>query len=685
MLVGGGFVLASVVVAFTAERWMTAHIWSHQQQLFSERLDSIEAFLDRKEELIQQTGQPDAYREGIQSEAVRQLTAKFFTTPSPEKSYPFILDSGGRMVLHPQWAAGEERLAREDFIQRIVAEKDGAMIYTFEGVKEWCLFRTYEPWQWHLVYTIPVDLLYRDVRQFQRAFLAGMASISLAVLALLGWGISFLTRPIAHLTSAATEIAAGKLETPIHVSGSDEIAVLARSFGRMSEVIREKIRRLDSEIMQRKRAQEALAQLNKTLEARVAERTEELKRSNEQLSAARQAAEDASKAKSEFLANMSHEIRTPMNAIIGFGEMLAEDERLPKELSQYAEIICMAGHSLLTIINDILDFSKIEAGKLKVEIIDCSVAELLRNLEVLLEPSARAKGLEFKVLQCDDLPAVIRTDPVRLRQCLINLVNNAIKFTEKGHVYVNVSLQSESPAGPFFIRFDVEDTGIGIEPDKLQTIFEPFVQADSSTTRKYGGTGLGLTITKHLVERLGGTISVSSRPGRGSVFTLTLPANVDVHQQAVVNKYDCAAPSKPLPLGSLKFKGEILVAEDAPANQIYIRALLEKMGLSVTIVENGQKAVEAVQQKSFDLVFMDMQMPVMSGYEATEKILALNPRLPVVALTASAMLGDSDKCLKAGCVEYLSKPIERKELIRVLQTYLPNSDQTRIPQTIASA
>ncbi|HOL90124.1 MAG TPA: HAMP domain-containing protein, partial [Anaerohalosphaeraceae bacterium] len=270
MLVGGGFVLASVVVAFTAERWMTAHIWSHQQQLFSERLDSIEAFLDRKEELIQQTGQPDAYREGIQSEAVRQLTAKFFTTPSPEKSYPFILDSGGRMVLHPQWAAGEERLAREDFIQRIVAEKDGAMIYTFEGVKEWCLFRTYEPWQWHLVYTIPVDLLYRDVRQFQRAFLAGMASISLAVLALLGWGISFLTRPIAHLTSAATEIAAGKLETPIHVSGSDEIAVLARSFGRMSEVIREKIRRLDSEIMQRKRAQEALAQLNKTLEARVA-------------------------------------------------------------------------------------------------------------------------------------------------------------------------------------------------------------------------------------------------------------------------------------------------------------------------------------------------------------------------------------------------------------------------------
>jgi signal transduction histidine kinase/ActR/RegA family two-component response regulator len=684
LLVGGGFVLASAVVVVTAERWMTQRIQGSQQMLFSERLDSIQALLDRKEELLQQTGLPQAYRDGVQSETLRQLAAKYY--PSPDViSYPFIVDSAGRVILHPKRPFGDEQLAQKDYIQYIISEGSGTLVYTCEGLTKWCLFRTYEPWQWHIVYTIPQDVLYRDVHQFRWTFLSVMTAVSLAVLGLLAWGVSFLTSPIAHLTSAAAQISDGKLDTPIHASGTDEIAILARGFRRMSEVIREKIRRLDCEIAQRKRAQENLAQLNKTLENRVAERTEELKRSNEQLLAARLAAEAASRAKSDFLANMSHEIRTPMNAIIGFGEMLAEDARLPEDLSRYAGIICMAGRNLLTIINDILDFSKIEAGKLKVEIIDCSVAELLENLDVLLRPSAENKGLKFEILQCDDLPAIIRTDPVRVRQCLINLVNNAIKFTEKGHVYVNVSLISETPSGPFWIRFDVEDTGIGIEPDKLQTIFEPFTQADSSTTRKYGGTGLGLTITKHLAERLGGTISVTSRPGSGSVFTLTIPTHVDVHQQPSVNKYDRAASSKPLPIQNYQFRGEILVAEDAPANQIFIQALLKKMGLSVTIAENGQKAVEAVQQRTFDLVFMDMQMPVMNGYEATEKIKALHPNLPVVALTASAMLGDSEKCFKAGCVEYLVKPIERKKLIEVLQTYLPASEQSPSETACTSA
>ncbi|HOK66671.1 MAG TPA: HAMP domain-containing protein, partial [Anaerohalosphaeraceae bacterium] len=295
-LVGGGFVLASAAVMLTAERWMTGRIRDNQQQLFAERLDSIRAFLDRKEELIRQTGQPDAYREGIQREALRQLAEKYYPSPSLP-SYPFIIDVQGRVVLHPRMAFGDEQAAQEDFIRHIIAEGNGTLVYTFEGVEKWCLFRPYEPWQWYLVYTIPVEILYRDVRQFRWTFLSVMSAVTLTVLGLLGWGISFLIRPIAHLTSAAKEMADGKLNTPIHISGAEEIAVLARSFCRMSEVIRDKIRRLDSEIAQRKRAQENLAQLNRTLELRVAERTEELKRSNEQLSAARQAAEDASKAK----------------------------------------------------------------------------------------------------------------------------------------------------------------------------------------------------------------------------------------------------------------------------------------------------------------------------------------------------------------------------------------------------
>lgn len=248
---------------------------------------------------------------------------------------------------------------------------------------------------------------------------------------------------------------------------------------------------------------------------------DKLKESMEELKVMAEKAMQADKAKSEFLANMSHEIRTPMNSIIGFSEVLVEDETLDEEHKNYVNIIRQSGTTLLSIINDILDFSKIESGKLNIEIIDCSVSETLEPIEMMLEPVSRDKGIEFAVHRGEDVPEIIQSDPVRLGQCLLNLANNAVKFTESGHVYVQIN--TEIVDGREFIRFDVEDTGIGIPEDKLLTIFDSFTQADGSTTRKFGGSGLGLTITKRLMEMMGGDVSATSTVGKGSVFTMRMP------------------------------------------------------------------------------------------------------------------------------------------------------------------
>ena len=403
--------------------------------------------------------------------------------------------------------------------------------------------------------------------------------------------------------------------------------------------------------------------------------TEEI---NEQLLEATARANDmaaqakmANMAKSQFLANMSHEIRTPMNAILGFCDILVQEE-LSDEQRDYVNTIRRSGDNLMTIINDILDFSKIEAGNMDLELIECSLEEILGNVGSLLRPKVTEKGLDFQILYRTALPATIRTDPTRLEQCLINLAGNAIKFTERGHVHIIVSLQG-TDANPL-IRFDVEDTGIGIPSDKQQAIFQLFTQADGSTTRKFGGTGLGLTITKQLVELMGGDVSVKSEPGAGSVFTLMISAGVDVNAQPKLGKEhmkDYTEQAKPIT--NETYSGKVLIVEDAPANQMLIKTLLQKVGFAPVLVENGKLAVEAATSESFDLILMDMQMPVMNGYEVTKALRHKGITAPIVALTAHTIKGDEEKCLAAGCDDYLSKPIGRDKLHKVLAKYLSNN------------
>ncbi|MDX1925622.1 MAG: PAS domain S-box protein [Pirellulaceae bacterium] len=404
------------------------------------------------------------------------------------------------------------------------------------------------------------------------------------------------------------------------------------------------------------------------------------------LKSARVAAEAASRSKSEFLANMSHEIRTPMTAILGYADLLAEyllEVQAEERTREYVQTIKRNGDHLLSIINDILDISKIEADKMTIEQIAVSPALVVREVMTLMNVKAQAKGIQLEAYASTTTPSSIQTDPTRLRQILVNLVGNAIKFTEVGSVKVIIHV---NPAFPKQLCFEVQDTGIGLSEQQLSQLFQAFEQADTSMTRKFGGTGLGLRISKRLAMMLGGDISVSSTLGQGSIFSVRIDTGeisgssmldaTQVNQllaggQAVTNTTKTEMnPATRKQLDGLR----ILLAEDGPDNQRLITFLLRKAGAEVQLVENGKLAVEALTQDAttsgrlldplpFDLILMDMQMPILDGYEATRLLLSKGCKIPILALTAHAMSSELAKCTDAGCSFRITKPVDRAVLI----------------------
>ncbi len=455
---------------------------------------------------------------------------------------------------------------------------------------------------------------------------------------------SRVLRPVRELAHAAEQIGAENLSERLPAPGQDEFSSLARTINSM-------LGRIDHAFRVQKEAEVSII-------------------------AAREAAEAANRSKSEFLAGMSHEIRTPMNAIMGMAEVLSETELTPDQ-RKYVDVFSRAGETLLTLINDILDLSKVEAGHLELERADFDLRELLERTTEILNARAEPKGLKLSLSIASELPSRLNGDAHRLRQVIVNLVGNALKFTERGEVAILVAPLAEVGADTILLQFSVRDPGIGIPANKLEAIFADFVQGDSSTTRQYGGTGLGLAICRRLVSLMDGRLWVESVVGQGSTFSFTarfaraLTAPAPPLSSGTAGATEDATPALLRPL-------RVLLVDDSDDNRLLVTTYLKSLPYQLVEAVNGEAAVARFLGGKFDLVLMDIQMPVMDGLEATRRIRCWERDhkampTPIIALTASALEEEAQKCLDAGCSLHLSKPIKRAELLAGMLTVTESS------------
>lgn len=485
---------------------------------------------------------------------------------------------------------------------------------------------------------------------------------------------ALILKPLSKLTMLIKTVEkTGDLSIRSPVKSEDEIGILATGFNRMMSKTEQQAKELETAI---NRQQEVIERKRET------ERN--LQNAYQELQTALQHAEAATIAKSQFLANMSHEIRTPMNAIMGFTTLVLKTPLSPRQC-EYISKIESSSKSLLYVINDILDFSKIEAGKLKVEAIELSVDEIMDNSAAMISIKAEEKGIRLITTISDDLPVNIIGDPLRLGQVLNNLADNALKFTEAGQIIMKAELISENPElanktsdiisenkEQCMVRFSVSDTGIGMTREEIHNLFQPFFQADSSVTRRFGGTGLGLAISKHLVNLMGGEIAVESEKGVGSTFSFTakFAINNETGKSGSNHGYDF---NRELESKIAGIKGaRILLVEDNLINQQVATEILQEADLFVDVANNGQEALELVAKSGYDLILMDIQMPVMGGIEATMSI-KNDERfkdLPIVAMTAHAMNGARERYIDAGMDDYLSKPIDNIKLLSALAKWI---------------
>jgi len=574
-----------------------------------------------------------------------------------------ILDSTGRVV------GNYIRQGENEFIFKGAADQNVKSEFTSDDL--FIYYRIIKDKEW-----LGTLCLKTELTEIKNQFYSKVRIVGLIVV--FGFFIAFfiaaflqkyISKPIINLASLMGDVIQ-KMNYRVrsNYNGTDEIGKLSQAFNNMLEKI--------------EKHEQVLSETNNQLELRVEERTSELKQKNEKLFEANALVEQSTKAKEQFLATMSHEIRTPLNAILGFQQLL-KDTALDKEQKEYVESIDFAGKNLLVIINDILDLSKIEAGKFDFNLDALNVRQVLSSVRELIEFNAKEKNIQLILNHDENIPETVIGDAARFNQILLNLVGNAIKFTEKGSVTISSKLISDK-SDIVLCEFTISDTGIGIPKEKLGLIFERFTQASPDTTRKYGGTGLGLTIVQQLLTLQGGKISVESEVGKGSAFTFYLPFKKATAQTTIpentVKKGAESVTAKPLKGRKIN----ILVAEDTPLNQKLVKKIVQKWDYDMDLASNGKEAITLLEKNTYDIILMDIQMPEMDGYTASTIIRGLQDErkknIPIIALTAHASNDEARKCLALGMNAYVSKPFDSNVLLNTIIQLVNKTDLSETTQ-----